>query len=393
MPRVAIFTPYLPAPAFSGGRIRIHRLSTALAGAAELELFAQASPAETRAARGAAELSIYSRVHTAARLFPAWPASELPARVRRGSPRRLLRAFLAAHRAAPFDVVVVEHVHAARWAPELGLPWVLDEHNVESRYVAARDGAAGAEEVRRLERWQRAMWRRANRVVSVTADDAAEIEAAGSAPPVLIPNGVDADAVGFVPPSARSGADVLFVGLLDHPPNVRAAEWLVREVLPLVRRRVPSARAVLCGANPSRAVRALASGSVVVTGQVPSVMPHLAAARAYACPLREGAGSSLKVLEALASGVPLVATQTAARGVRLEDGVHFRRAEDVREFVEHLVAVLQGTASDEMARRGRALAEGYDWAALGRRFSEVVIEVLARSGAPPAGSHSRRRLE
>ena len=256
---------------------------------------------------------------------------------------------------------------------------MLDEHNVESEYLLAREQARREpgfwlrREVAAMRRWERLAWRRATEVVCVSSADAEHVRAVRGRSPVLIPNGVDLGSVPFTLPSARPGFDVLFVGLMSHAPNVRAAAFLAREVMPLVRRDEPRARLILCGMNPAREVLALADDRTQVTGFVPSVRPFLEASAVYANPLQHGAGTSLKVLEALAAGLPLVSTALGVRGFELLAGEDYREAETASAFAREILEVFRARASlDGGACRGRAFAERHDWGGLAGKFAEVV---------------------
>ena len=215
---------------------------------------------------------------------------------------------------------------------------MLDEHNIESRYAEAT-GQGSPRELARLRRWERLAWRDADLVTTVTDDDAAEVARWRTGAVAVVPNGVAAREIAYIAPTARSSRTLLFVGAMSHAPNIAAATELVREVLPTVRAQHPEARVVLCGRAPSAEVRALASPHVTVTGTVADVAPYLADAGAFVCLLRAGAGSSLKVPEALAAGVPLVTTELGARGFGLVDGVHgavVRTAAEARAAAEEV---------------------------------------------------------
>jgi GT2 family glycosyltransferase len=116
-------------------------------------------------------------------------------------------------------------------------------------------------------------------------------------------------------PAGRKG--ILFVAGFGHPPNVDAAEWLVRDIMPLVRREIPDAHLLLVGSNPTPAVQQLASESVTVTGYVSddALSEFYRTARVAIVPLRFGAGVKSKVIEAMHNGIPLVTTPTGAQGV------------------------------------------------------------------------------
>ena len=195
--RIAVLAPYLPAPAATGGRIRIHRLASALAEIGELELFAAADNVALQAEGVEPALGCYARVHVARASFESLPGPFQPARVRAGSPRVLSGKLFSAHQQRRFDVIVSEHSHAAAPAIRLSVPWVLDEHNVESEYLLAREQARRQpgfwlrREVAAMRNWERLAWRRATEVVCVSSSDAEQVRAVRGRPPVLIPNGVN----------------------------------------------------------------------------------------------------------------------------------------------------------------------------------------------------------
>lgn len=110
---------------------------------------------------------------------------------------------------------------------------------------------------------------------------------------------------------------LLFVACFGHPPNEDAAEWLVHSILPLVREQVPAITLHLVGSLPTERVLALASGGVVVTGAVSAEMleHYYKTASAVIAPMRFGGGVKLKVVEAMARGVPMVTTSVGIQGL------------------------------------------------------------------------------
>ncbi len=186
------------------------------------------------------------------------------------------------------------------------------------------------------------------------------------------------------PPSARRGCRILYVGMMDYGPNIQAARTLALEILPLVRQSVPEATLTLCGRGAGRAVRELASDRVQVTGTLPEVFSIFDEHAAYAMPLQHGAGSSLKVLEPLAAGLPLVASAFGVRGYQLTHD-EYLPADDVPSFARALVRILSAPQElDGMAERGRAAAQRYSWDALGTRFAELVEQRIRDRGGRDA---------
>jgi glycosyltransferase involved in cell wall biosynthesis len=148
---------------------------------------------------------------------------------------------------------------------------------------------------------------------------------------------------------------VLLSGNLGYRPTVHGALWFAARVWPLVREQVPGARWVLAGARPARAVRRLARvAGVEVHGDVPELDSYLAAASVAIAPMATGSGVPVKVLEAWAAGVPVVADPWAASGLAAEPAPGVEVAEQPREWAEAVVRLLtRAEAAQELAARGR----------------------------------------
>lgn len=134
--------------------------------------------------------------------------------------------------------------------------------------------------------------------------------------------------------------DVLFVGGFPHTPNVDAALFIAREVMPLVWRERPEARLLLVGYAPPAEVRALAGPRIVVTGQVPELDPYFDRSRVMLAALRYGAGVKGKVVEALRFGLPVVTTPVGAEGIGIAPGVEALVAEDAAGLAAGVLALL-----------------------------------------------------
>lgn len=272
----------------------------------------------------------------------------------------------------PCDVVQVSSVFFLDAARATGAPIVLDAHNVEADIMATL--AAGEArrrarwrwewEARKLERVERAAARLVDAVVATSEEDAARFRAWGARRVVVVPNGVDTEAVPFAPVTDRP--EIAYIGQFGYRPNERAALELVDEVLPLVAAEVPDAHLRLVGRNPTPAMRQRRSPSVEVVGPVADVVPYLHGSRVLGVPLRAGSGTRLKILEAMAAGTPVVSTPLGAAGIDARPGVDLLLAETPSELAAAITSVLR---DDDLAQRlsaaGRALVEArYDWSVL-----------------------------
>lgn len=131
--------------------------------------------------------------------------------------------------------------------------------------------------------------------------------------------------------------DLIFVGGFQHPPNLDAAEWLIEEIMPLVQRRIPEARLHIIGSRMPEGLRERRSDGVIMHGYVADLTPYLEGCRLSVAPLRYGAGVKGKVNQAMAWGLPVVATSCAAEGMYLEDDRDVLLADSSETFAEAIV--------------------------------------------------------
>jgi sugar transferase (PEP-CTERM/EpsH1 system associated) len=199
------------------------------------------------------------------------------------------------------------------------------------------------------------------------------------APVSCVSNGVDLDYYRPVA-LARDERSLVFTGVMDYFPNVEGVVWFCQEVLPLVRRRAPGVTLTICGARPNAVVRALGRlEGVTVTGRVPDVRPYLGRASVCVVPLRIARGIQNKLLEAMAMGLPTVATPAAFEGVEAESPTHLLVAEEPAEFAQAVVRLLGDAAlRRQLGQQARACLEAnYCWEAQLSRLDRVVAAVSA----------------
>ncbi|HEX3162873.1 MAG TPA: glycosyltransferase, partial [Pseudolabrys sp.] len=134
----------------------------------------------------------------------------------------------------------------------------------------------------------------------------------------------------------RETRDLVFLGGFNHPPNVQAAKFFARSVMPLLRERLPDVCFNVIGSNARVVVPELVSDCVRVLGYVPNLAEHLGRARVFVAPLLAGAGLKGKVLDAISHGVPCVLSPVAAEGTGLTDGIHCLIANTPEEWADRV---------------------------------------------------------
>ena len=243
-------------------------------------------------------------------------------------------------------------------------------------------GVAARIEARRLERYERELAGRADRVIVSSRLDAETIGRFDNLE--VIPNGVDLERFSYAGPERRERATIVFTGRMGYFPNADAAIWFASEVFPRVRERIGEARFIAVGADPSRALkREGRRAGVTVTGYVPSIHEYIATAAVAVAPMRSGSGIQNKVLEAMAAGAPVVATRYALGGLDATDGKNLLVAENAAEMAERVIALIENPAmAAAMGRRGRQLVEErYGWERAGAELERVYERAVASGSA------------
>jgi polysaccharide biosynthesis protein PslH len=207
-------------------------------------------------------------------------------------------------------------------------------------------------------------------------------------PVAVLGNGVDLDYFRSAG-EAKEPASMVFTGVMDYRPNVDAVVWFCNEILPIIQAAIPEANFMICGNRPAPAVRRLAKlRGVTVTGRVPDIRPYLDRAEVFVAPLRMARGVQNKLVEALAMGLPCVASNAAWSGTVISDGEGLVVADDAREFAGRVVTLLREEDwRADMARRARAAAEAnYRWDAQMARLDQAIAAAMsqARPAVAPA---------
>jgi sugar transferase (PEP-CTERM/EpsH1 system associated) len=173
---------------------------------------------------------------------------------------------------------------------------------------------------------------------------------------------------------------IVFVGVMDYLPNVDAVKYFVREIFPRVIKKRPKAEFFVVGKNPTREVRNLESeaANVHVTGYVPDVGKYLSEAKVAVIPLRIARGIQNKILEAMASGVPVVATTAALEGIESNPDHDLLVADNVDDFALKTVSLLEDKELNQrIARNARNLVERkYKWESKVQELENLLTSIL-----------------
>jgi glycosyltransferase involved in cell wall biosynthesis len=199
---------------------------------------------------------------------------------------------------------------------------------------------------------------------------------APSARIAVIENGVDVASFSPAGDSPAQAHKLVFVGLMNYSPNVEAATSFAQRIWPVLRQRFPDLQLWIVGASPTSAVLQLGDAEgVTVTGTVPDVRPYYCDALAAVVPLRTGGGTRLKILEAMAAGVPVVSTPLGAEGLAVTPSENILMAEpdDAGTWLRHVECLkVSETARAALSASALELVRTtYDWELLGRKLCDT----------------------
>jgi glycosyltransferase involved in cell wall biosynthesis len=190
----------------------------------------------------------------------------------------------------------------------------------------------------------------------------------------VVINGVDTDF--FTPREVKPEYDIVFTGNMGYPPNVDAAVYLARDVLPRVLEKRPGTTLTLAGATPHSSVQALKSDHVKVTGWVEDIRDCYAKARLFIAPMRIGTGLQNKLLEAMAMRIPSITSPLANQAL---DATHGQEVLVGNSTDEYATLILQLLEDEKLARQiadngHRFIHEKFDWAAATQVLEDLIVK-------------------
>ena len=380
--RILALQPYLPYPVDTGGNLRSHYVLSTLTNLHEVDLLSFSW--EPSRQNQIADWNLHSRLRELRIIAPADPQAPFdPQRLSAGA-KALRECIPGTWFGAPdwirfhdipefwnslaslplprYEGVHVRNMHLAPYALALqarfpSLKLILDLDDISS---VDRRRSLKSLQPRWISRWRLHLYTDALRLrlyegkflrrfdsVWVCSEEDRRTIARWMEPERahVVPNAVD---VSSYPRFARerTGREaprLIFCGELSRSANSAAALYFYQSIWPLIRAEIPEARWLIAGRNPPPSISALqnSAAGVEVLANVPSMMPHLASSTLMVVPLLSGAGTRLKILESMASGLPVVSTTLGAEGLGLQPGEHALIADDPESFARSCIAILR----------------------------------------------------
>jgi len=394
--RVLFLSTWFPYPPDNGSKIRVYHLLRALGIRHQVTLLSFAF--ETADPEGADDLYRFCADVQAIRRNP-FERSQVTNLLRFLSPAPVVTMPLpgmtqAVHNAlaqTAFDVVIASTDTMAAYAllaPQAAVR-ILEEHNSFSRWMweRYREQNSAVQRLRCWISWQKTrhyearMFRKFDLCVMVSEQDrraSLQMLPGYHGPVEVVPNGVDCQHNRPGLASLRPNT-LIFNGALTYSANYDAMQYFLAEIYPRIRQQVPEVSLTITGSlrnvNPSGLSL---YESVHLSGYVDDIRPLVTGSAVCVVPIRQGGGTRIKILEAMALGTPVVTTHKGAEGLEVTPGENVLLADDPEEFAAQVVRLLREPALRTcLTQNARQLVEEkYDWGRIGQRFRELVESVV-----------------
>jgi glycosyltransferase involved in cell wall biosynthesis len=390
--KVLLLTQVLPYPPDSGPKVKTWNVLKYLAQRHEVTLISFVRGDQSEAVEHLKKFckAVYTTPMERGMARELWPlarsfATNQPFLMTRDDRKAMRDLVDHVARETQFDIAHADQLNMCQYAQRArGARKILDAHNALWLLYQrlARTMSFGPRKLllerdwRLLKQYEGRLCREFNGVLAVSLEDKVALESAmgHDSDIVVIPIAVDTDEVTFVPrqPNAEH---ILHIGTMYWPPNIDGIQWFIREVFPLIRAQRPNTIFDIVGAQPPPSLldMATADSGLNVTGYVKDPNVYIAQAGVMVVPLRAGGGMRVKILNALAQGLPIVSTTLGAEGITVEHERHLLIANAPADFAAATLRLLNEPAfAAVLGRNGRKLIqEKYDYRVVCQPLDEL----------------------
>lgn len=395
--RILMVTPYLPYPPASGGQIRTLNLLKYLSRRNDIVLVALYKKESDR--RYVSFLTPYCRhIYLCKRAENPWQVKNILKSIFSFKPFLIVRNYsmeaaetiekLLAHE--QFDVIHSETFYVMPHLPPTTTPILLVEQTIEYKvYQHFVDKLPFISrplfylDILKLKYWEKYYWRKASIVATVSHRDREIIKKLTSdIEPVVIPNGAGDDMFASrIPSKAFKKPNLLFIGNFFWLQNKEAANFLIEKILPLLSKKLPNCNVIVAGQEAKRIQNYKRSNLNIIdipaddNGLVQSLYHK---ATLFIAPIFGPGGTRLKILAAMAAGLPVVSTRTGIEGLNVKNMVHVLIAETPEAFVEKIKLAL----SDKYLYRKLQInsyqeaKKNYSWDAISTKLEKVYGDMI-----------------
>lgn len=392
--KILMHTPYLPYPDSSGGQIRTQNLLKYLKKDHQITLFSLIKSDEEKKYIKYLEKDFCHKVRVFKRPSKPWMLSNilktgfssLPFLVVRNFSQSAKKAIQKELETENYDLIHVETFYAMPHIPKTHIPIVLVDQTIEYQvYQHYTNNEAKAFlrpllniDVLKLKYWERFYWRKADKVIAVSAKDKKEmLKLEPDLKVDIVPNGVNLDLFKQKTNWQSKDPKILFVGNFNWMQNTEAAFRLIKKVLPLVQKKIKNAHAVIVGQHHPKQLKDLQSKHVEIVDlkedDFLSIVNAYGQASVFASPIKGPGGTRLKLLAAMASKLPVVSSSVGVSGLNIQDGVHVKIKNSPQTMAKAIINLLNNPkeARQQAETAYQFVRKNYDYKNIAAKLSKI----------------------
>lgn len=397
--RILVVSSFLPYPLHNGGHVRLYNLIKQLSKKHKITLICEKRPHQTEkdteevkkiceevyCVERKKQWSVENVAKTAVSTYPfLLTGHTLPA---------MKEKIIQVLHERVFDVIHVETFYVMQNLPRTYIPIVLAEHNVEyqvyRRYVDTAPLPLRPlllADIEKIKYWEKKFWKKATKLVAVSEVDKSYM---GRLDTVVVPNGVDAQSFPFVSTKmkfSRKEKRILFMGDFKWLQNRQAARWILEEIWPHIELGIKNqelggnVKLWIVGKHIPESIKSYNSGSIIIDENAPDETAKIyQKAFVLLAPIQVGGGTSYKILESMASGVPVVTTELGVKGLGAKPGKEALVNETPEGLAKHVLTLLQdGEIYASIQQQARALIEEkYTWPRITETLEGVYNDAIS----------------
>lgn len=390
--KILMLTPYLPYPLLSGGQIRTFNLLKKLSKKHQITLFALIKQESEK--QYISELEKYchkvkvfrrSKKPFTLQNIIRTAFSSFPFLVIRNHVKETVDAVKKELDHGEYDLIHAETFYMMPHIPETQTPIILVEQTIE--YLGYESFAKRIKwkvlrpllsiDIKKIKKWEHHYWNSCTKLIVMSDDDKQFIKSKIDDPEKIdvVSNGVDVDWFERKEKNLPQSPTILSVGTFKWLPNVEAVKFLVEKVWPQIKQQIPDAKLWIVGNAPTREVfdYQKKDTSITVTGGIPDIRDAFNGAHVLLAPVFSGKGTRYKILEAMASSTPIVATSTAVEGLGVKNDHHVLISNSAEKMARLTVELLK----DKQLQRKLAhnskkyVSDHYDWQPISQKLDKI----------------------
>ncbi len=393
--KILVVSSFLPYPLFSGGHIRLFNIIKLLSKNHEITLVCEKRAHQTEDDIAFVKkycnkvITVDRKKQWGINVIAKTGFSFYPFLLVGHTQDPMQQAIVRLLQKESFDLIHVETFYVMQNLPKVSLPTVLVEHNIE--YLVYKRLLTQLPlflrplffiDIRKLEYWEKFFWKKATKLVAVSDEEKAIMKRKDVE---IVPNGVDTEKFSSKGRSAfgqkiqKKEIKILFIGDFKWIQNKDAVGWILKEIWPQLSSKLDLRLWIVGRKIPSEIRKLTNDENVIFDENAPTETEKIfEQVDILLAPIRVGGGTSYKILEAMASGVPVITTKLGIEGIDAKNNKEVLIADRTEEMVDAIISLIENHEQyHNIAQNARKLIEKkYDWKEIVKKLEEVYISAV-----------------